>query len=73
MGWGSFLSGFIKFLDDGLIKHNINKANPPKPNLQTETSTPEIPESLTKNSELAWPHTPKNAEKYANIIKVLLS
>ena len=53
MGQGSFLSGVIKFLDDGLIKHNINKANPPKPNLQTETSTPEIPESLTKNSELA--------------------
>ena len=63
MGWGSFLSGIIKFLDDGLIKHNINKAKPPKPNLQTETSTPEIPESLTKNSELAWPQTPKSAEK----------
>ena len=62
MGQGSFLSGIIKFLDEGLIKHNINKAKPPKPNLQTDTYTPEMLESLTKNSELAWPHTPKNAE-----------
>jgi len=46
-----------------LIKHNINKAKQPKPNLQTETSTPDIPESFTKNSELSWPQTPKNAEK----------
>ena len=34
---------------DGLIKHNINKANLPKPNLQTDTTTPEIPESFTIN------------------------
>ena len=37
----------------------MNKAKPPTPNLQTETLSPETPESFTKNSELAWPHTPK--------------
>ena len=63
MGQGSFFSGVIKFLDVGLIKYNIYQAKPPKPNLQTETPTPEIPESLTKNSELGWPQTPKSAEQ----------
>ena len=52
--------------------HKIKRANPPNPNLQTETSTPDIPDSLTKNSELAWPQTPKKAAKYAKIINVLL-
>ena len=63
MGQRSFLSDVIKFLDNWLIKHNINKAIPPKRNLQTDTSTAEIPNSLTKNSELALPHTTKNVEK----------
>jgi len=52
--------------------HRIKSANPPNPNLQTETSTPVIPDSYTKNSELACPHTPKKAAKYANMIIVLL-
>ena len=43
--------------------HRIKSANPPNPNLQTETSTPVIPDSFTKNSELACPHTPKKAAK----------
>ena len=53
--------------------HKIKSAKPPNPNLQTETSTPDIPDNFTKNSELAWPHTPKKAAKYAKIIIVLLS
>jgi len=46
-----------------LIKNNINKAKPPKPNFQTENFTPDIPDSFRKRSELAWSQTPKIAEK----------
>ena len=62
-GVGIFFKDVIKFLDVALIKHNVNKAKLPKPNLQTDTSTPEISESLTKNLEIARQQTPKSAEK----------
>ena len=48
MGKWSFLREFIKKLDDELIKHNINRAKPPRPNPQTDTSKPGIPTSLKK-------------------------
>ena len=72
MGKGFFFSGIIKFLELGVNRHNNKSASPPNPNLHTETSTPETPDNFTKNSELAWPQTPRKAEKYAKIIILLL-
>ena len=68
MGKKSVFKGEIKFRDLGLIRDNNNKAKPPIPKRQTVTSMPETPDSFTKNSELACPHMPKNAEIYAIII-----
>jgi hypothetical protein len=62
MGKGFFLRGFIKFLELGIERHNNKSANPPNPNRHTETSTPEMPDNFTKNSELACPQTPRKAD-----------
>ena len=61
MGKKSVFKGNIRSLDFGLISESINNANPPIPKRQTVTSGPETPDNLTKNSELACPHIPKNA------------
>ena len=53
MGYRLSFNGLIKFLEVGFIMHKIKSAKPPNPNLQTETSTPDIPDNFTKNSELA--------------------
>ena len=63
IGRGSVLSGVIKFLELGINRLNSKSASPPNPNLHTDTSTPEMPDSFTKNSELAWPQTPRKADK----------
>ena len=63
--------GEMRSRDFGSNNERINNAKPPIPKRQTVTSIPETPESLTKNSELAWPHIPKNAAQYAkNIINL---
>tara|TARA_B100000768_G_scaffold114358_1_gene105865 strand:- start:3279 stop:3590 length:312 start_codon:yes stop_codon:yes gene_type:complete len=63
IGMNSIFSGSKRFREDGLIKDKTSKAKPPKPKRHTDTSMPEMPLNFTKNSELAWPQTPKKAAK----------
>ena len=57
--------GSIRLRDFGSINERMTNAKAPIPKRQTVTSIPDTPDNLTKNSELACPHIPKKAEKYA--------